>query len=49
MFCPRQLKKERRRSRHKDTAGKQKICAWPDQQPGCGTDRVAQADQAGMG
>ena len=30
-------------------ADQQKISARPDQRPGCGTDRAAQADQAGIG
>ena len=33
----------------KKAADQQKISARPDQRPGCGNDRAAQADQAGIG
>ena len=50
MFCPRQEERTAPASAGTKTAAdQQKISAWPDQRAGCGTDRAAQADQAGKG
>src|SRR5229473_3248184 len=49
MFCPQQREAAPAQPAPKGAADQQKISARPDQRPGCGNDRAAQADQAGIG